>query len=146
MFGFNREHESDGYRASGTSALEEDLSLLRRRMIQAGKCYCLLVVATLAWLLFTQTLDSHPHMLESISFTKFNLNYSSFPPVQDILSHFKPVEKSSIPPLSIDRPHEGTTTTFINGIQKPVERITLSRIVGRKYRLNDRKPLKTHYS
>jgi hypothetical protein len=31
-------------------------------MIQAGKCYCLLVVATLAWLLFTQTLDSHPHM------------------------------------------------------------------------------------
>ncbi|KAA1087859.1 hypothetical protein PGT21_036083 [Puccinia graminis f. sp. tritici] len=137
MFSLNRERDSEAYRVSG-SALEEDLSLLRRRMIQAGKCYCLLILATLAWLAFAHTLDHHPNILQSVSFTKFNLDVPSFP-VQDLFAHFKPID-DSIPPLNVRPYQDGLAGSTLN---KPVERITLSRIVGRKFRLNDRKALRT---
>ncbi|KNZ55910.1 hypothetical protein VP01_2545g1 [Puccinia sorghi] len=140
MFSFNREHEAPAFRVSG-SALEEDLSLLRRRTIQVGKCYCLLALATLAWLAFTQTLDQHPNMLESISFTRFNLDYPSLH-VQDIWGRFQPVvDESHIPPLTLST--SSSYESSFDGIHKPVEHLTLSRIVGRKFRLHDRKPLRT---
>ncbi|OAV95130.1 hypothetical protein PTTG_12112 [Puccinia triticina 1-1 BBBD Race 1] len=135
MFSLYRDHDSEAYRVTG-SALEEDLSLLRRRMIQAGKCYCLLILATLGWLAFTHTLDHHPNIMESISFTKFNLDYPSLS-VQELFTHFNPVGES-IPPLNV-RPY---TQNDFDGTQKPVEKITLSRIVGRKFRLNDRKAIR----
>ncbi|KAH9441696.1 hypothetical protein Pst134EA_032601 [Puccinia striiformis f. sp. tritici] len=72
-------------------------------MIQAGKCYCLLILATLSWTAFTHTLDHHPKVLESISFTKFNVDYPSFP-VEGIFTHFKTTGES-IPPLNV-RPYE----------------------------------------
>ncbi|MBW0559322.1 hypothetical protein O181_099037 [Austropuccinia psidii MF-1] len=88
------------------SVFEEDISFLRRRVKQAGKCYCLLLLATMCWLFLPDTLKFPSNPFPSLNFNgpfpqfafslnPMNLNSKTSP----IIEHQSRIFKAT-PPLS----------------------------------------------